>query len=138
MSDMNEQNKGVIKEFRENAGNVGGFFEGANMILVHTTGAKSGKERINPLMYFADGARYAIFASKGGAPTNPDWYYNIVANPEIRVEVGSETFEVTATVAEEPERTEIYGKMAAMHSNFADYEKGTTRVIPVVILTRRP
>jgi len=136
MTDFNEWNKAIIKEFRENEGKVGGNFEGMDLILLHTVGAKSGLERINPVAFMADGDRLAVFASKAGAPSNPDWYYNIVATPKINVEVGTETFAVQAAVAEEPERTELYGRMAAKHPGFAEYEQKTDRVIPVVILNR--
>ena len=135
MDDPNEWNRKVIAEFRANEGKVGGRFEGASLLLLHTTGAKSGKARINPLMCMPDGDRYVIIASKGGAPSNPDWYYNLVANPEVSVEVGTEQFSATATVAEEPERSELYGKIAGLYPFFAEYQRNTTRVIPVVVLT---
>ena len=134
MSDFNKQ---VIEEFRANDGKVGGPFEGAPLLLLHTTGAKSGLARLNPLMYLPDGERHVIIASKAGAPDNPDWYYNVVANPEVSVEVGSEKFEAVATVADEPERTELYDKMAASFSAFAEYEEKTSRTIPVIILNRK-
>ena len=134
---MNDFNKQVIEEFRANAGIVGGHFEGATLVLLHTTGAKSGKERINPLMYLADGDRYIIVASKAGAPSNPDWYHNVVANADVTLEIGSETFDATATVASEPERTELYSKMEAQASAFTEYKTKAERTIPVVILTRK-
>ena len=134
MSDMNTQ---VIEEFRANKGQVGGFFTGATLVLLHTTGAKSGAKRINPLMSIPDGDRIVIIASKAGAPSNPDWYYNIVANPDVEIEIGTEKFKATATVTEEPERTKLYDKIAAKHDNFADYARNTTRTIPVVTLTRQ-
>lgn len=137
MKNWVEQNTEVIKEFQKNEGRVGGVFEGAPMILVHTIGAKSGQERTVPLMYLADGDRYALFASKAGSPTHPDWYYNMVANPKFTVEVGVEQFEVTATIAEEPERTILYGQMATSYPAFARYAEEAKRVIPVVILTRQ-
>jgi deazaflavin-dependent oxidoreductase (nitroreductase family) len=133
---MNDFNKQIIEEFRGNQGKVGGHFEGSTLVLLHTKGAKSGLERINPLVYLADGERYLVAASKAGAPTNPDWYHNVVANPEVSVEIGTEKFEVLATVAEEPERTELYGKIATVNPGFAEYMNKTTRTIPVVILTR--
>lgn len=136
MTDFNEWNKAIIAEFRANDGKVGGQFADMPLILLHTTGAKSGRERVNPTAYLVDDDRLVIIASKAGAPTNPDWYYNLVANPEVIVEVGTETFPALATVAEEPERTELYGKMAALNPGFAEYEQNTTRVIPVVTLTR--
>lgn len=136
MSDVNDWNKKIIEEFRANDGKVGGRFENATILLLHTTGAKSGLPRINPVVTMADGDRYVIIASKGGAPTNPDWYYNILANPQVRVEVGTEQFAAQAAVAEEPERTALYDKIAAMHPFFDEYRRNTTRTIPVIIITR--
>ena len=134
MSDFNAQ---VIAEFRANKGKVGGYFEGANMLILHTTGAKSGKERVNPLVYAKDGDRFVVAASKGGAPTNPDWYYNLLANPNATVEVGTEQFPVKATlVTEEPERSELYAKLVAHRSGFGEYEEKTTRKIPAVVLEK--
>ena len=135
---MSDWNKAIIEEFRANDGKVGGRFEGRTLLLLHTTGAKSGLQRVNPVAYFADGERYVIVASKAGAPTNPDWYHNLVANPEVSVEVGTEQFQVRATVALEPERTQLYEKMATVNSGFAEYQRKTTRAIPVVILSRQP
>lgn len=135
MSDPNEWNKQVIAEFRANGGKVGGYFEGANMLLLHTTGAKSGQERINPLVYAPDGDNLVIIASKGGADANPDWYYNLLANPTASVEVGSEQFQVQATsVTEEPERSRLYAKMVEHREGFAEYEQKTNRKIPAVVL----
>ena len=134
MSDFNQQ---VIKEFRANAGKVGGYFDGANLLLLHTTGARSGQSRINPLVYVRDGDRLVVAASKGGADTHPDWYYNLRANPAATVEVGTEQFPVWATiVTEEPERSRLYAKMVAHRAGFAEYEQKTTRKIPVVVLER--
>ncbi|KAA3642822.1 MAG: nitroreductase family deazaflavin-dependent oxidoreductase [Chloroflexi bacterium] len=134
---MSDWNVKIIKEFRENDGKVGGHFANATLALLHTTGAKSGEERINPLMCIIDGDRYVVVASKGGADTHPDWYYNVLANPNVTVEYGTETFEALATPAEEPERTELYTKVEAVASAFTDYKNGTDRVIPVVILERK-
>ena len=136
MSDAKDWNKQVIEEFRANDGKVGGHFENMTLLLLHTIGAKSGQLRLNPVATMADGDRYVIIASKGGAPTNPDWYYNIVANPEVRIEVGTEKFQAQADVAPEPERTALFAKMAAQHPGFAEYERNTDRVIPVIVLTR--
>lgn len=133
MSDWNNQ---IINEFRANEGKVGGNFEGADLLLLHTTGAKSGLERINPVRYLVDDGRYVIIASKAGAPNNPDWYHNLIANPEVSVEVGTEQVQVLATVAPEPERTRLYEKMEALSSAFTDYKNKTTRTIPVITLTR--
>lgn len=132
---MSDFNKKVIEEFRANEGKVGGYFEGANLLILHTIGAKSGKERVNPLMYLPDDERYIIIASKAGAPSNPDWYYNILANPEVTVEVGTEQLQAQATVADEPERSELYEKMVAVAPGFDEYREKTDRTIPVVILT---
>ena len=113
------------------------MFEGAPLLLLHTVGAKSGKPRTNPLMYLPDGDRWVVFASKGGAPTSPDWYHNLVANPRTSVEVGTDTFKVTATVAQGEERDTLYSRQADLYPQFAEYERRTTRKIPVVVLTRR-
>lgn len=134
MSDWNTQ---IIEEFRANDGKVGGMFANATLLLLHTTGAKSGLERINPMICMADGDRYIVIASKGGAPSHPDWYHNLVANPNVVVEVGTEQFTATAAPAEEPERTELYAKVAEIFPAFSEYEQATTRTIPVVILTRQ-
>ena len=131
---MSDWNKAIIEEFRANGGQVGGHFAGKTLLLLHTTGAKSGQERVNPLACVRDGDRLVVIASKGGAPTNPDWYYNVVANPLVTVEVGTEQFQAQATVAEEPERSRLYSQMVAVMPGFADYERNTTRKIPVVIL----
>jgi deazaflavin-dependent oxidoreductase (nitroreductase family) len=133
--DFNEWNKAIIQEFRANGGQVGGQFANMPLLLLHTTGAKSGQPRVNPLAYLEDNDRYVVIASKAGAPSNPDWYYNVVANPEISIEVGTKEVDVVATVAEEPERTELFAKMVAKNPGFADYEAATTRVIPVILLT---
>jgi deazaflavin-dependent oxidoreductase (nitroreductase family) len=136
MTIQNDRNRSIIEEFRANAGKVGGFFTGKTLLILHTIGAKSGQEKVNPVAYTTDGDRFVIIASKGGAPTNPGWYYNILANPRLSVEVGTETIQVQATVAVEPERTRLYDKMVEMMPGFADYRQKTTRVIPVIILTR--
>jgi len=138
MSVTNERinrNQKIIDEFRANDGKVGGRFEGKTLLLLHTTGAKTGKERVNPVAYVRDGERYVVIASKGGAPTNPGWYYNILAHPRLTVEAGTETFQVDAKVAEEPERTRLYNKMVELMPGFDDYRRKTERVIPVVKLT---
>lgn len=134
MSDFNEK---VIAEFRENEGVVGGYFEGKTLLILHTIGAKSGQERLAPVMYYEDDGRYVVIASKAGADTHPDWYHNIVANPDISVEVGTEEFDVVATVTEEPERTELYEKMEAIAAGFTEYKNKTDRVIPVITLERK-
>ena len=135
MSDVNNWNKKVIEEFRANEGRVGGNFEGKTLLLLHTKGAKSQQERINPVACIKDGDRLAVIASKAGAPTHPDWYFNIVANPQVTVEVGAENFQALASVAEEPERTRLYNQMVEVMPGFDDYRRNTTRVIPVIVLT---
>jgi deazaflavin-dependent oxidoreductase (nitroreductase family) len=135
MSNAYDRNRAIIDEFRANEGRVGGHFEGKTLLLLHTVGAKSGKKRTNPVAYVRDGDRFVIIASKGGAPTNPGWYYNLLADPNVSVEVGTENFKARAKVAAEPERSRLYGKMVEMMSAFAEYEKKTKRVIPVITLT---
>jgi len=134
MSEANDWNANIIREFRANGGNVGGAFKGAPLLLLHTTGAKTGEERVNPMMYRRVGDHYAVFASKAGAPTNPDWYHNLVANPAVRAEIGTQTVDLTARVAGTAEREPIWTAQKADYPGFADYEAKTTRQIPVVIL----
>lgn len=136
MSETNEWNKKIIKEFRENDGKVGGYFESTPLLLLHTIGAKSGLPHLNPVAYLADGEQFVIVASKAGAPTNPDWYHNIIANPKVSVEIGTEQFQARATVTSEPERTQLFEKMVAVNPGFAEYQRKTDRVIPVIRLTR--
>ena len=135
MSEVNDWNQRMIEEFRANGGKLGGGFAGAPMLLLHTVGARSGKQRVNPVMYqdLGDGV-VAVFASKGGAPTNPDWYHNLVANPEVEAEIGTGTRRFRARTAEPAEREPIWTKQKADYPGFADYESKTDRVIPVVIL----
>jgi deazaflavin-dependent oxidoreductase (nitroreductase family) len=132
--EVNDFNSQIIEEFRANDGKVGGPFEGAPLLLLHTTGAKSGSERINPMMYRPLDGGYAVFASKAGAPTNPDWYHNLVAHPSVQAEIGSQTLSLTARVAAGDERERIWTAHKADNPGFADYETKTTRQIPVVIL----
>jgi deazaflavin-dependent oxidoreductase (nitroreductase family) len=134
VTDVKDWNSKIIEEFRANEGKVGGGFTGAPMLLLHTTGAKSGKERINPLVYQDVDGNHVIFASKGGAPTHPDWYHNLVANPRVRIEVGDQTVDVQARVAEGEERAKIWEVQKQRMPGFADYEQKTDRQIPVVIL----
>ena len=134
MSTYNDFNQTIIREFRANAGKVGGPFEGKTLLLLHTIGAKTGEEHITPVAYFRDGSRYVIIASKAGAPTNPAWYFNLLAHPQVTIEVGVETMRVRASVAPEPERTRLYAKMTEYMPGFADYQKKTTRTIPVILL----
>src|SRR5438270_7668736 len=133
---MNDFNQSLIAEFRANNGKVGGPFAGGSLLLLNTIGAKSGQPRTNPLAYITDNGRYVIIASKGGAPTNPDWYYNVLANPTVTVEIGQERFQAHAVVAEGEERDRLYNKMAARMPGFAEYQQKTTRKIPVVLLER--
>lgn len=133
---QNEFNLNIIKEFRENGGETFGPFKGRPLLLLTTKGAKSGNEGTTPLVYSRDGDRYVIIASMGGAPRHPAWYHNIVANPNVTLEVGTEKFQATAAVAEEPERTRLYNAQAEMMPAFTEYQQKTTRVIPVVVLTR--
>ncbi len=135
MSEWNDHNQKIIDEFRANSGKVGGPFEGRTLLLLHTKGAKTGQERVNPVAYVKDGNRWVVIASKGGAPTNPQWYYNLVANPLTMIEVGKEKHQVRASVAPEPERTRLYNKMVEMMPGFDEYRKKTTRQIPVFVLT---
>ncbi len=131
-ADFNDQ---VIEEFRANDGHVGGMFEGDDLLLLHHTGAKSGKSYVTPLVTSRDGDRYLVFASKAGAPTNPDWYHNLKAHPEVTIEVGSETLPVVATEARGEERDRMFREQAEHAPQFAGYAKQTDRVIPVIILT---
>ena len=132
MADFNTQ---VISEFRDNAGRVGGMFEGAAMLLLHHTGAKSGAERVAPLVYLPDGDHYVIFASKGGAPENPAWYHNIKAKPDAKIEVGEQTVEVEVEEAEGDERDRLYEAQVAVMPQFAEYAEKTDRLIPVLVLS---
>lgn len=135
MSSPSNWNQEIIKEFRANHGKVGGPFAGRTLLLLHTVGAKSGQERVNPVAYVKDGNRFVIIASKGGAPTNPQWYYNLLAHPDVTIEVGDQQYKVRAEVASEPERTRLYDKMVEMMPSFAEYRQKTTRKIPVFTLT---
>jgi deazaflavin-dependent oxidoreductase (nitroreductase family) len=136
MADVNDFNEQVITEFRTNHGKLGGPFAGATMLLLHTTGAKTGNERVNPVAYQPVGKDVAVFASKGGAPTNPDWYHNLLAHPATTVEVGDETIDVKARVATGDERERIWENQKRLMPGFADYEGKTSRQIPVVVLER--
>ena len=137
MTTVHDWNNNIIAEFRANEGRVGGPFKGAPMLLLHHTGAKSGKERVNPLMYLADGDRLLIFASKGGAPANPDWFHNLRANPPATVEVGTDKFAVEAEELTGEERDRLYAKQASLYPPFGDYQAKAGRTIPVVALKRK-
>jgi deazaflavin-dependent oxidoreductase (nitroreductase family) len=127
-------NDKIIEEFRANGGQLSGPFEGAPLLLLHTTGARSGQERVNPMMYRSDGDRLAVFASKSGADTNPDWFHNLRANPRVTVEIGTETRTVLARIAEPDERERLWSAQKKDYPGFAEYETKTTRQIPVIIL----
>jgi deazaflavin-dependent oxidoreductase (nitroreductase family) len=131
---MPDFNQSIIEEFRANHGQLGGNFAGAPVLLLHSTGAKSGKERVSPMMYQAVDGTYAVFASKAGAPTNPDWFHNLRAHPAASIEVGDDTIDVRARVADGEERDTIWEEQKRRYPGFADYEAKTTRTIPVVIL----
>jgi deazaflavin-dependent oxidoreductase (nitroreductase family) len=134
---MQEYNQKIIDEFRVNQGKVGGQFAGAPLLLLTTTGAKSGLTRTNPLAYVRDGDRYVIVASYAGAATNPPWFHNLVAHPNVKVEVGAESFDARAEVLAEPQRSELYRRMEAAMPVFSEYQRKTKRSIPVVALRRR-
>ena len=134
---MSAYNDAVIAEFRANGGKVGGNFVGAPLLLLTSTGAKSGRPHVAPMMYLADGDRWVVFASYAGAPNNPAWYHNLVAHPDAVIEVGSETVEVTAVVLKGDERDRLYAKQSELYPGFAEYQEKTSRVIPVVALERR-
>lgn len=138
MGEAQDRNRKIIEEFRSNGGRVGGPFEGAPVLLLHTTGAKSGRNRVNPVMYQAVDDSFAVFASKGGAPTNPDWFHNLLAHPLADIEVGTETRRVRARVADGEEREHLWERQKTRFPNFAAYEARTSRRIPVVVLEPVP
>ena len=132
--DYNAQN---IAEFRRNHGRVGGYFAGAPLLLIHTIGRRTGKHRVNPLMYLKDGERYLVFASKGGADTHPDWYFNLKAHPDIQIEVGDDTIDVHAEEVMGREHDTLYARQATLYPQFGDYQRKTKRIIPVIVLTKK-
>jgi deazaflavin-dependent oxidoreductase (nitroreductase family) len=134
---MNDFNASIIAEFHANQGVVGGHFAGHPVLLLTTTGAKSGRRFTLPLVYLPGGERLTIFASKAGAPTNPDWYHNLVANSTVTVEAGTEKYEATATVIMGDERDQLYARQVERMPQFGEYEKKTTRLIPVIALERQ-
>ena len=136
MSEQNDWNKKIIDEFRANDGVVGGFFEGSQLLLLHTKGARTGLARINPLITMPHDSNYVVIASKAGAPSHPDWYYNLVANQDVEVEVGTERYAAKAIVCEEPQRTELYNQMAERFTLFKEYAEKAGRTIPVIVLER--
>src|SRR5262245_19273567 len=127
-------NKKIIEEFRANQGRVGGSFEGAPLLLLHTTGRRTGAERVNPVMYLREGDRVYVFGSKGGAPNHPDWYHNLLADPNVTVELGTQTYPARAEVITGAEPDRIYAKPSRRHPGFAEYQRSTRRVIPVIAL----
>jgi deazaflavin-dependent oxidoreductase (nitroreductase family) len=131
---MSDWNKGVIEEFRANKGKVAAFAQQPLLLITHT-GAKTGKKRTNPVAYFTDRDRYVIVASKGGASTNPDWYHNLLANPRVTIELGTKQFKVTAKKADPAERDRLWTMVKQRNPAFKEYEKKTSRTIPLVILT---
>jgi deazaflavin-dependent oxidoreductase (nitroreductase family) len=133
---MSEYNQRVIEEFRANGGKVGGPYEGAPLLLLTTTGARSGRLHTTPVMYLPDGDRLVVFGTKAGAPTHPDWYHNLRANPTATVEVGPERFDVRATITSGEERRRLFDRQAELRPQFAEYEAKTTREIPVIALER--
>lgn len=134
---MSDWNTKVIEEFRANEGRVGGPFEGRRTLLLHHQGAKTGTWRVNPLAWYPVGDGWAIIASKGGAPTNPDWFHNLIANPDAEVEVGTERIPVTARLTEGEDRNRIWDEFIIDRPTFAEYQEKTERTIPVVVLERR-
>jgi deazaflavin-dependent oxidoreductase (nitroreductase family) len=135
MTELDDHNNRTIAEFRANHGRVGGSFEGAPLLLLHTVGARSGAARINPMMYLRDGDRYLVFASKGGADTNPDWYHNLKAHPDAQIEVDDRTLDVHAVELHGAERDALYARQATLYPGFAGYQEKTARTIPVVALS---
>jgi len=134
---MSDFNRGVIEEFRANHGVVGGPFEGAPVVLLTTTGARSGQTRVNPLVGLVEDGTLYVFASKAGAPTNPDWYHNLLAHPDVKVEFGDDRFDAVASPVTGPERDRLFAVQVERMPGFGDYEKATDRVIPVVELRRK-
>ena len=137
MSDTDEFNRRNIEEFRANHGRLGGQFEGAPVLLLHSNGARSGKERVSPMMYLDDGDRFLVFASAAGADRNPAWYWNLLAHPDVDIEVGDDTIEVHAVELHGEERDAKYAVQAERYPGFAEYQRKTTRTIPVLALVRR-
>ena len=135
MSPGSDRNQRIIDEFRANEGRVGGVFAGRTLLLLHTIGAKTHEERVNPTAYVRDGKRFVIVASKGGADSNPGWYHNLVAHPRVTIEVGTATLRARASIAQEPERTRLYNKMVEMMPSFGEYPGRTKRIIPVIVLS---
>jgi deazaflavin-dependent oxidoreductase (nitroreductase family) len=136
MADVRDFNRDIITEFRANNGKVTGIFANAPLLLLTTTGAKSGRQHTTPVVYTREGDDLVIIASKGGAPNNPAWYHNLVAHPEVTVEVPDEEFSARARVTKGDERQRLFDAQAALMPNFNEYQSKTTREIPVVVLER--
>jgi deazaflavin-dependent oxidoreductase (nitroreductase family) len=134
---MNDYNRRLIEEFHANGGKVGGMWEGTLLLLLTTRGAKSGERRTTPMGYMPEGDRLIVFASSGGTPTHPDWYYNLVAHPQVTVEVGTETFDAIAVVTEDEERDRLWTKGVALYPDLAEHQAKTTRQFPVIALSRQ-
>ena len=130
-------NSDNIAEFRKNHGKVGGWFEGTPLLLIHAFGRRTGKERVNPVMYLKDGERYLVFASKGGADRHPDWFLNLLAHPEVQIELGDDTIDVHAEEVKGDERDILYDRQATLYPQFAKYQRQTKRIIPVIAFTKR-
>ena len=137
MTSMNDRNGKLIEEFRGNQGKVGGYFADSPLLLLTTTGARSGERRTNPLMYLQDGDRWIVFASKGGAPANPDWFHNLSANAAVTIEVGAEVIEADAEVVVGEERDRLYARQSERYPQFGEYQRNTARTIPVIALSPR-
>ena len=137
MTDQNTYNRQLIEEFRAERGKSDGPMAGRPLLLLTTTGAKSGQLRTRPMMYIRDGDRLLVIASNAGAPTHPDWYRNLLAHPEVTVEVGNETFKAIAIVTEGSERQRLWTRIVELYPFFADHEAKTTRQIPVIVLRRK-
>ena len=138
MTDQNTYNRQLIEEFRAERGKSDGPMAGRPLLLLTTTGAKSGQPRTTPMMYIRDGDHLLVIASNAGAPTHPDWYRNLVAHPEVTVEIGNETFKATAIVMEGSERQRLWTRVVEQYPFFADHQAKVTRQIPVIVLTREP
>ena len=136
MTDQNTYNRQLIEEFRADRDRGGGAMKGRPLLLLTTTGAKSGQLRTKPMMFIPDGDRLLVIASNAGAPTHPEWYRNLVAHPEVTVEVGNETFKAIAIITEGLERQRLWSKVVELYPFFADHQAKTSRQIPVIVLRR--
>ncbi len=137
MSRAGDYNAHNIAEFRRNHGKLGGWFEGAPILLIHTFGRRTSKHRVNPVMYLKDEERYLVFASKGGADAHPDWFLNLMAHPDVQIEVGDDTIDVHAEEITGPEHDVLYKRQATLYPQFGEYQRKTKRIIPVIALTKK-